>query len=243
MRPGAREGTSTVQPVPWVEVVEPYAKPPKVPPVRPSTTWSAPIDLDRGWAELADVEVSRDQELDLTGCSELTVGDSRIDGIAFPADELEMEIRRSDLTGCDLSQTRITSLLNSRIAGCKLTGTDLSGATITDVEFTGCSLRYTNLRMAKLRRVRFVDCTLDEVDCFELQAEDLELPGTSLVQVNVDRLQATRVDLRTATELGLAGVGSLSGCLVDEHQLPALAYPLAHAVGIEIERPPGDRPS
>lgn len=226
--------------MPWVEVDEPYAKPPKVRPVRPSATWSGPIDLDRGWAELTDVEVGRDQGLDLTDCTELEVGDSRIDGIAFPAAELEIEIRRSELSGCDLSQATIVSLLNSRLDGCKLTGTDLSGATISDVEFTRCSLRYTNLRMAKLHRVRFVDCTLDEVDCFELLAEDLDFPGTSLVQVNVDRLQATRVDLRNTTELTLTGVGSLSGCLVDEYQLPALAYTLAHAVGVEIERGPED---
>ena len=71
-------------------------------------------------------------------------------------------------------------------------------------------------------------------------AEDLDFPGTSLAQVNVDRLQPTRVDFRQVTELGLTGIGSLTGCLVNEYQLPALAYALAHGAGLGIERDPNE---
>lgn len=222
--------------MPWVDVDEPYAKPPKLRPVSSPTSWSGPLDIDRGWAELADVAVRREPDWDLSGCSELTVSGSVLDGVSCADPGLELEVRRSEIGGCDLSQVRIRSLLATRLHGCKLTGTDLSGATIHDVVFERCHFRQSNLRQAQLRRVQFLGCTFDDVDCFELQAEDVEFPETALDQVNVDRLRAERVDFRGATAMALTAVGSLAGCLVGEHQIPALAYSLVFSVGADVER-------
>ena len=178
----------------------------------------------------------RDEPCDLDGCRELAVTGSTLDGVTCAEPGLTIEARRSELVGCDLSQASIRTLLNTRLDGCKLTGTDLSGATVQDVVFTRCRLRLINLRMAQLRRVRFDNCTFDDVDCYELQAEDVEFEATALNEVNIDRLRASRVDLRGATALTLSGVGSLSGCLIAEQQVPALAYSLVFAVGTDVER-------
>jgi hypothetical protein len=44
------------------------------------------------------------------------------------------------------------------------------------------------------------------------------------------------VDLREAPELTASPVNQLSGCLVAEHQLVALAPALAMAAGVDVER-------
>jgi hypothetical protein len=222
--------------VPWVDVDEPYAKPPRVRAPKPSSTWNGELILDDGCADLVDVAVTRDADVDLTGCTELALIDASLDGAAVVEPGMVLDANRSELVGCDLSHVAVRSLRATRLTGCKLTGADLSGAGLHDVEFNQCYLRHAVLRMAQLRRVRFIDCTFDDVDCFELRAEDVEFPGTALDQVNVDRLQATRVDLRGATSLALSAVGSLAGCLIAEHQVPVLAYSLVFSVGTDVER-------
>lgn len=224
--------------MPLVEVDEPHARPPRVPTVRPGGDWAGSLDLDRGWAELSGVRVDGLAAVDLDGCEELTIADSAVIGSTLAAGPTpEVEIRGSVLDGCDLSGARVRSIRASRLVGCKLGGTDLSDGDLVDVVLQRCVLRYTNLRMARLTRVRFDECRLDEADLFQAEATDVDLDGSALVSVNVDRLRATRVDLRGAVELGLAAVGRLDGCLVADHQLPALAPILAMAVGLDLERP------
>lgn len=227
--------------MPLVEVSEPHAGPPRLPAVGGPAPWSGDLEIDRGWAELSGVEVRGVDGLELDGCEQLSVVASLVVGLTLPAGPSpEVEIRGSVLEDCDLSGVRVRSLRGSRLVGCKLGGTDLSDGDVADVVFERCVLRYTNLRMARLKRVRFDGCRLDDVDAFQLQATDVDVDGSALVAVNVDRLLATRVDLRGATELGLTAVGRLDGCLVADHQLPALAPVLAMAVGLDLERPPGD---
>ena len=226
--------------MPLIDADDPHAKPPRIPVVAPGAAWTGPLDVDRGWAELDGVEL-RGQAIDLSGCDELSITDGVLSGVGLGAGERPVvEIRSSTFDGCDLSQARITSIHRSRLDGCKLAGTDLSAAVLTDVVFERCSLRYVNLRMARLTRVGFVDCTFDEVDAYQLEAQDVAFDRSRLSALNVDRLTAIRVDLRGAVELDLRGVGRLDGCLVAHHQLPALAPLLALAVGLDLERPPGD---
>ncbi len=224
--------------MPWLDVTEPFAAAPRVGRVVPNATWSGVLDIDRGWAEIIDVEATG-VDVDLSSCSTVSISDSvfrQVDILASA--ETEIELRGSELRTSNLAQLRLTSIHKCVITGCKLVGVDLSGATLTDVVFEQCTLRYANLRMAKLRRVQFVNCTLDDVDCFELNAANVEFEATRLSKVNVDRMKASKVDLRGASELQLTGLGQLSGCLVAEHQLPGLAYGLALAAGLGIEREP-----
>ncbi|MGI9597838.1 MAG: pentapeptide repeat-containing protein [Acidimicrobiales bacterium] len=225
--------------MPWVEVDEPHAKPPRVNEVNPRTVWSPPLLIDRGWGELDNVELGTDSGFDSSACGELTIQDSALSDVVLTpqGDELVLEAHRSTLENCDLSQVTIRSLRGTRITGSKLTGTDLSGGTIADTIFERCQLRYANLRLAKLSRVRFVDCLLDDLDAYQVEAEDLTFPGTALRSVGFDGVRATRVDLREATEISFSAVTNLSGFLVAEHQLAGLAQALAMAVGIDVERP------
>lgn len=176
-------------------------------------------------------------ELDLDGCQQLEVSGSVLEGVRLGPGPT-IEVRQSRLVDCDLSGARLTVLRGCRLEGCKLDGTDLSDARLIDVALDRCRLRFTNLRMARLERVAVERTTLDDVDAFDLQATDVGFDGSALESVNVDRLQAIRVDFRGVTQLGLAAIGRLDGCLVADHQLPALAPVLAMAVGLDLERPP-----
>ena len=228
--------------MPWVEVTEPWAKPPRWREPAPATTWAGPLEVDRAWAELAGVTVEPGADLELSAVTELSISDSAVAGATLtPTDlggagELALEIHRSRLDDCDLSGTAIRSLQSSTLQGCKVIGIDLAGATVSDVTFERCLFRYANLRMARLRRVRFDGCRLDDIDGYRLDAEDVSLPGCELSGVNLDQLQASRLDLRHATELGFSTISRLDGCLMAEHQLVALAPALAMAAGVDVER-------
>lgn len=229
----------------WIEVTEPFARPPRRPGPRAAPRpagGDAGVLIDRGMADLDGLALGSADALDLTGCDEFELRDALLTGrsLTEPAG-LRVSAHRSTFDDCDLSRTTVGTIRRSRLVGCKLIGADLSGASVVDTVLERCNLRYANLRMASLLRVRFDQCLLDDVDGFELTAEDVSFPGSRLTAVNVDRLQATRVDLREASELALSGARRLAGCLVADHQLPALSYSLALAVGLDLEGPaPGD---
>ncbi|MGH1490347.1 MAG: pentapeptide repeat-containing protein [Acidimicrobiales bacterium] len=224
--------------MPWITVDEPFAKPPRVVEVSQKPEWAPPLSVDRGWAELSGVTVSGDPALDLGDCQELTIEDSALTGIAVGGEgsSISVEIYRSHLDGCDLSGRSIRNVRGTRLTACKMIGTDFAGGVIADTIFERCVLRYANLRMAKLSRVQFVDCSFDEVDCYQMEAADVSFPGSTLVAVGLDSLNANRFDLREANEITLSAITRLEGCLVSEHQLAGMAHSLAMAAGIQVER-------
>lgn len=229
---GHRRGR-TLHPMPWIDVTEPHARPPKLPRASPGRA-TATLIAEDGWAELTDGVVNGDQLLDLPGLTELSIVDCQLTAVTLPPN-VEVELRRTTIDDGDLSQVRFRSMRGARLTGCKMVGTDLSATAVADTILTGCSLRLANLRMATLQRVAFVDCELRDVDAYQLAATDVSFDGSTLELVNVDALEAERVDLRGAAELSLKAASSLRGCLVAEHQLPALAYSLALAAGVDIE--------
>ncbi len=219
-----------------IRVTEPFAAPPRItPPRRCSLVEPDDLELDRGLLELSGVDL-RSATLAVEGVDELLIEDSIVSGVDLTAMTAStLDIVRSTLDRCDLSRMPIRSIRGSRIAGTKLVGSELSGAMLTDVHFERCTFRYANLRMANLRRVRFEECQLVDVDAFEASMEDVEFEGSVIAELNIDRLSATRVDLRHASTLELRGIGNLQGMLVAEEQLPGLAHLLAAAVGLDIE--------
>jgi len=236
--------------VPWVSVREPFASPPRlagVPRTRALAEASSDFDVLHGRAYITGVAFDGDAsviaahddvELDSCTLSDLSIGGDRTPDITA---------HRCVFESCDLSRSRFRELRQCRISGSKLTGADLSGAELIDVVFERCVLHLTQLRIARLQRVVFSECVLREVDAFELTAEDVAFEGSELERVNLDRLRGARIDLRGARSLSFEGVGRLDGCIIADHQLHDLAYELAFAAGLAIERPgdavPGTGPA
>lgn len=230
-----------------IRVAEPFAAPPRLPkPRRCPPADPADFEIDRGLLEISGVAL--DPPLvdggsldDLDEIAELLIEDSAVTGIDLTSlHRATLDVVRSSVERCDLSRLTFRSIRASRVIESKFVGSELSGALLTDVVFERCTFRYANLRMAQLRRVRFDACQLVELDAFDASMEDVDFEDSTLTEVNIDRLHATRVDLRHASTIDLVGLGDLRGLLVAEEQLPALAFRLATALGLGVEAPPDE---
>lgn len=218
----------------------PHADPP-----RSTGPLSAPgddpiLDLDDRWGSIDGVSLRG--AVDVSACERLEIRGSVLTGVTFEVDAaLEIDVADTEFVDCDLSALRFTKLTNCSFSGCKLSGVDLTAAFVRDVSFERTMLRFTTLRMAELERVTFVDSTLDELDGYEAKLAHVSFPGSSLVAVELDKATFFRVDLRGALELDLRKCRRFDGCLITDDQVLALAYVLAQASGISIERPELDR--
>lgn len=228
--------------MPWIDPVDRFAKPPRLPPVaEPQNQWDGEIPVGDGdAAELEGVSIDGGA-IDSTTYPSLELVDCSLTGVTFQGGgNSHVDLIDCVLTDCDLSRLRLGSTRGSRLVGCKLAGTDFSASTVRNVRFERCTLRYTNFRMSTLQRVIFVDCQLDETDLFEAQLEDVDFDACQLNEVNVDRVEFTRVDLRGVTSLGLTGITNLRGCLIGDSQVLQLAYTFALMADASIERPETD---
>ena len=212
-------------------IEEPFARRPERAEPRVAGDWSdEPVvvtDLDLGelsWQRLESATV------DVAGLSHIDIDHCHLKNVTFAnAEGTEVALTESVIERSDLSRLRMHSVTECRLDGAKLVGTDFSGILTRDTEFDGCVLRLANLRMSKLQRVAFVGCTIEDLD-----AEDVSFDDSALSAFSIDRVTATRVDLRGCTAVGLTGVGRLDGFLVSEHQLFALAPQLADVAGLTV---------
>jgi uncharacterized protein YjbI with pentapeptide repeats len=191
---------------------------------RPPRTAGVLDDEERAWAD----------SLDIVDRWASAIG-ARVRGVALdPAGVRSIEIRDSVLTDVDLSGIRVESISRARLEGCKLTGADISGSPVRDTELVRCVLSMVNFRQSSLDRVVFRECLLDDVDFYGAGLVDVDMTGSVLTDVNVDAARFERVDLHEAGQLGLRGVGRLTGCRIGERQIYELAPALAVASGVDI---------
>ncbi len=221
----------------FVEVDEPFAKPPRMGAPIGRQRWDGSTESVDGFCHLSNVEIDG-VDIDLDDVRRLEIEGCRFANSVLrdACAELELEVSASEIEACDLSRRRLSVVRRSRFVGVKLTGADFAGGYLSDVEFVNCVLRLTSFRMAELKRVTFTDCQLDDVDAYSARLTDVAFPGSRLHALNLDKTTAERIDLRDAELDGLSGLGRLDGFLVNELQLPALAYQLAHAAGLSIEQ-------
>ncbi len=216
---------------------EPFARPPERTDPGVAGDWSAvPVvvtDVDLGelswqWLESAII--------DLAGLSFIEIDHCCMKDVTFVnAERTRVALTASTIEESDLSQLHIDSVTESRLNGVKLVGTDFSEASTRDTEFSGCVLWLANLRMSKFERVAFESCTIDDVDAYGADFVDVGFNDSALSAFSIDRVTATRVDLRGCTSVGLTAIGRLDGFLISEHQLYALAPQLARVAGLTIQ--------
>ena len=219
--------------MPWIDVEEPYARPPRGCGVL-SPPDDAVVDLDDRWGSIDGAAL--DGPVDVSACERVDISGSVLSGVTLvTGDEVELDVRNCELVDCDLSTLRFRTLAASRLVGCKLSGCDLGGATVRDVEFERCLLRLASFRMTELVRVCFETCMLDDVEMFDARLEHVSFPESTLQSVDIDRARFAHVDLRSATAVDLRSCSGLDGCLLAPEQVHELAFVLALASGASLE--------
>ncbi|MFC4494561.1 pentapeptide repeat-containing protein [Streptomyces ovatisporus] len=165
---------------------------------------------------------------------------------------LDCAIRRCSLDEARWERVR---LLDSVLEGVTGVGTDLAGAELRDVEIVdarlggvqmhgthlsrvlvrGGKIDFLNLRQSTLTDVTFENCVLVEPDFGGAKLERVGFPGCVLRGVDFTKATMADVDLREAAELNIAaGVGELTGAVVNMGQLMELAPALAAEMGLRV---------
>jgi uncharacterized protein YjbI with pentapeptide repeats len=117
---------------------------------------------------------------------------------------------------------------------CRLTGSELAEATLSDLTFTDCRMDLVGLRMAKLERVVFRDCRMTECDLYEATLEDVLFIGCELREATFSGARMTRVELRACDLTAVRGVEALRGVRMLWDDILANAPLFATALGVEI---------
>jgi len=117
---------------------------------------------------------------------------------------------------------------------CRLTGSELAEATLSDVSFVECRLDLVGLRVAKLERVVFRDCRMEECDLAEATLTDVLFERCELRQASLAGTSLKRVELRSCGLAGLEGVETLRGARMPWNDVLENAPLFATALGVEI---------
>ncbi|MFI1286055.1 MULTISPECIES: pentapeptide repeat-containing protein [unclassified Streptomyces] len=165
---------------------------------------------------------------------------------------MDCAVRRCVLDEAGLAKARF---LDSVLDGVRGVGTDLSGASLRDVELVdarlggvqlhgavlervvvrGGKIDYLNLRTARLKDVVFEGCVLVEPDFGGAVLERVEFRDCVLRGVDFSGVRMVDVDLRGAVELGIArGVDALAGAVISAGQLFELAPAMASQLGVRV---------
>ena len=138
---------------------------------------------------------------------------------------------------CDLANLRgrETSMLRSRLLGCRMTGLSLLGGVIRDVTFSGCRVDLASFSNTKFSTVVFTECRLDQANF-----GDADLSGVRFINCDLTGAQfsgATLTQARfTGCDLtGLSGITSMRGAIITSSDAFTLARIFADALGIKIE--------
>jgi uncharacterized protein YjbI with pentapeptide repeats len=141
------------------------------------------------------------------------------------------------IAGVDWANSRPVRGFEARRAelrSCRLTGSELAEAKLSDVTFDDCRLDLVNLRFSKLERVVFRDCRMTECDFEEAALKDVLFERCQLREATFASAALQRVELRGCDLAGLRGVDSLRGARMPWSDVLENAPLFALAVGIEI---------
>jgi uncharacterized protein YjbI with pentapeptide repeats len=131
-------------------------------------------------------------------------------------------------------QARRLVLRRVELHRCRLTGTELAEASLSDVTFLECRLDLVGLRIAKLERVVFRDCRMGECDFNQSSLADVLFEHCELRQATLSGARLKRVELRSCDLTGLQGVEALRGARLPWNDVLENAPLFAAALGLEI---------
>jgi uncharacterized protein YjbI with pentapeptide repeats len=136
----------------------------------------------------------------------------------------------------DWANQRARGLVARRVElhQCRLTGTELAEATLSDVTVTDCRLDLVGLRMATLERVVFRGCRMADCDFYDASLTDVLFDECDLTEATFTDARLARVELRACRLTGLRGVEALRGARMPWSDVLDNAPLFATALGLEL---------
>ena len=131
-------------------------------------------------------------------------------------------------------QARGIVVRRAEVHRCRLTGSELAEATLSDVTFADSRLDLVGLRMANLERVVFRDCRMAECDLYETSLTDVLFERCELREATFIGARLRRVELRGCGLAGLRGAEALRGARMPWNDVLENAPLFATALGVEI---------
>lgn len=171
---------------------------------------------------------SQKMKFDETALDRVTLINAAFDGVTM----LDTEIRGSELSACIMTGGIFNRV---RFSGCRMSGIDLSRASLHNVTFTGCKLDMANFRFAKLDGVKFEDCTLTETDFQVGELANVDFDDCTIERAIFDQCKIRSVDARTSELSQIHGWRYLRGMTIDHTQLVHIAPELASDFGLKVE--------
>ena len=117
------------------------------------------------------------------------------------SDFLNIEFKNGDLSGKNLAGKVLTDLdlsniklTNADLSNSILIGTKLVGADLTNADLTGVSLSNTDLTEANLRGADLTDTNLSGKDLSGMDLSGVKLTGADLTDVNLSGMDLTKVN-------------------------------------------------
>lgn len=203
------------------------------PPLRPRVA-EALDPLEPGALE----DETRYEGIELAGAGplavrHLTLAESRLRGVLAGSRLPDLHVGDCVLAGADLANLHApkAALRRTRIDQARLTGADLTDASLRDVVLSGCRFDLGSLAVARLERVVFEDCDLRETSLGEAVLRDVRFERCDLGGVELSRVRLQRVELRGCRLEGVA-VEHLRGATMPWEDIVGNAGLLAGALGI-----------
>ena len=183
-------------------------------------------------------DVEAPEPAERTVADQLVGGDDESVNVAFErcrpdASFNTKRLRDATLRACDLSNTRCTDLVATRVElrDCRLVGIDVSGATLRDIRCTDCQISLARAFGTTLERCWFESCDLRECDFDEATLAGVVFRNCDLRQARFASSRLGQTDVRGSRVEGIVvHPDLLRGAVI----APEQANVFAAAMGLRV---------
>ncbi|GGK10309.1 hypothetical protein GCM10010123_45350 [Pilimelia anulata] len=163
----------------------------------------------------------------------------------------ECRLARTDLAGTVLDRSRFTdcvaeradwanlrttgsTLLRTRLTGLRLTGLHWVDGGLRDVTVAESRIDLASFRFTSFHAVLFDDCVLTGADFTGAHLGGARFVGCDLTGARFPEARLAGAEFSRCTLADIDGIAHFAGATIDSHDLIALSYTLAGALGIRI---------
>lgn len=176
-----------------------------------------------------DLSARKTHSLEVDDCR---FTDSKLSGMVLS----RATFTKSEFDQCDLANIRAeqSSLLHSKVSSSRMTGSRWGECLFRDTVFESCRIDLANFRFATFKRTVFRDCNLREADFQNADLRRITFENCDLTSARFANAQMDQAKFVNCVLVGIGGVTSFKGAIVESGDLAGLAYSLAGALDITV---------